>query len=201
MSARIRGEHDTRGACRWRPSASREEPTASAQKKIAAGSGNGLAPVGIAGRPGRGRSHGARRLLRWAVVLAVAMLAAGLAAGWSVAQLSPRPGSTPARLPVTPRAWLDAYEAAAIDNPGRVCTVLFAPALAHTYANAVHGSCRGYFQRITSFSVAVRRVLTDGGTAVLELRQTVSPRDWAVVLDRRRTGWQAVDLLSGNLAR
>ena len=48
---------------------------------------------------------------------------------------------------------------------------------------------------------AVRRVLQDGGTAVLELRQTAAPRDWAVVLDRRRSGWQAVDLLTGHLAR
>ena len=58
-----------------------------------------------------------------------------------------------------------------------------------------------YFRRITSFSVVVRRVLQDGDTAVLELRQTVRPRDWAVVLNRRGTGWQAVDLLTGNLAR
>lgn len=29
----------------------------------------------------------------------------------------------------------------------------------------------------------------------------VRPRDWAVVLNRRRAGWQAVDLLTGNLAR
>jgi hypothetical protein len=135
------------------------------------------------------------------VVLAVTVLAGGLAAGWSVGQLSPGPPSAAARLPATPRAWLDAYEAAAIDNPARVCTVLFALPLAQAYATAVHGSCRGYFQRITSFSVTVRRVLTDGGTAVLELRQTVRPRDWAVVLDRRRGGWRAVDLLAGDLAR
>jgi len=33
------------------------------------------------------------------------------------------------RLPAPPRAWLDAYEAAAIDNPARVCSRLFAPGL------------------------------------------------------------------------
>jgi hypothetical protein len=65
----------------------------------------------------------------------------------------------------------------------------------------VHGSCNRYFQRITSFSVTVRRVLQDGGTAVLELRQTIRPENWAVVLSRRPGGWQAVDLLTGNLAR
>ena len=79
--------------------------------------------------------------------------------------------------------------------------MLFAPELAEAYGRAVHGSCSSYFRRITSFSVVVRRVLQDGGTAVLELHQTVRPRDWAVVLDRRREGWQAVDLLTGDLAR
>jgi hypothetical protein len=132
-------------------------------------------------------------------VLAVAIVAAYLAASWSSVDRSPGP-STP-QLPATPRAWLDAYEAAAIDNPSRVCSELFAPALAQAYGNAVHGTCSSYFARITSFSVVVRRVLQDGGTAVLELRQTVRPRDWAVVLNRQRDGWQAVDLLAGDLAR
>jgi hypothetical protein len=54
-----------------------------------------------------------------------------------------------------------------------------------------------YFERITSFSVVLRRVLQDGDTAVLELRQTVRPHDWAVVLSRRPGGWQAVDLAPG----
>jgi len=82
-----------------------------------------------------------------------------------------------------------------------VCSELFAPQLAQAYAKAVRGSCTSYFERITSFSVVVRRVLQDDGTAVLELRQTVRPRDWAVVLSRRPGGWQAVDLLPGDLVR
>jgi hypothetical protein len=133
------------------------------------------------------------------VVLGVAIVAAYLAPTWAVGRFSPAP-SRP-RLPLSPRAWLDAYEAAAIDNPPRVCSQLFAPVLAQAYASTAHGSCTGYFRQITSFSVVVRRVFEDGGTAVLELRQTVRPRDWAVVLDRRRGGWQAVDLLAGDLAR
>ena len=195
MIARIRGEHNAHWG-RWRPSASREN-TAPGRQRVAAAKDE-LAATEADSRP-RGTRSRQRRVGRWLVGLAVAMIAGYLAVSWSAAELSP--GLALPRLPATPRAWLDAYEAAAIDNPARVCTVLFALPLAQAYATAVHGSCRGYFQRITSFSVAVRRVLTDGGTAVLELRQTVSPRDWAVVLDRRRTGWQAVDLLSGNLAR
>lgn len=71
-------------------------------------------------------------------------------------------GPAQPRLPVTPRAWFDAYEAAAIDNPGRVCSELFAPQLAGAYGKAVQGSCRGYFRRITSFSV-VRSQRAAGG--------------------------------------
>jgi hypothetical protein len=105
-----------------------------------------------------------------------------------------RRSPSPARsqLPATPRAWLDAYEAAAVDNPSRVCSELFAPQLAQAYGKALHGGCASYFKQITSFSVIVRRVLRDGGTAVLELRQTVRPRDWAVVLNRQPGGWRAV---------
>jgi hypothetical protein len=90
---------------------------------------------------------------------------------------------------------------AAVDNPSRVCSELFAPQLAQAYAEALRSSCTSYFERITSFSVVVRRVFQDGGTAVLELRQTVRPREWAVVLSKGAGGWQAVDLLPGNLVR
>lgn len=110
-------------------------------------------------------------------------------------------GRARAALPSTPRAWLDAYEAAAVDNPRRVCVELFAPQLAQAYGKAVHGSCERYFREITSSSVIVRRVLVDDGTAVLELHQTLRPMDWVVVLDRRPAGWQAVDLSVGGLVR
>lgn len=198
MIARHRGEHDSHWR-RWRPSTARP-PAAAQPRQIDTAARDRLAPSAVVRRRGRGRPHYQRRpLLRWLVVLAVAIAAACLAASWSLVDRSSAP-VTP-RLPATPRAWLDAYEAAAIDNPGQVCSELFAPQLAEAYGNAVHGSCSSYFARITSFSVVVRRVLQDGGTAVLELRQTVRPRDWAVVLNRRRAGWQAVDLLAGDLAR
>jgi hypothetical protein len=195
MIARIRGEHDTHWG-RWRPSASRQV-AAQRQTAVAASDVAPLTPA--ARRHGPGRSRYGRRALRWLAVLLAAITVGSLAANWFRAEFPP--ASTQAGLPATPRAWLDAYEAAAVDNPGRVCSELFAPALARAYARAVHGSCGSYFRRITSFSVVVRRVLADGDTAVLELRQTVRPRDWAVVLDRGRAGWQAVDLLTGTLAR
>jgi hypothetical protein len=138
-----------------------------------------------------------KRWAPWAFLATGASIAVACVAvaGW----FSSTPAGEP--LPATPREWLDAYEAAAIDNPARVCSDLFAPALARAYGKALHSSCRTYFSHITSLSVVVRRVLTDGSTAVLQLHQTVRPRDWAVVLSHRRHGWQAVDLVAGGLVR
>jgi hypothetical protein len=128
------------------------------------------------------------------------LLAAGLVGGgWAVVKLAAQP--VPTRLPPTPRAWLDAYEAAAIDDPARVCSELFSPQLAQAYATAMHGSCRSYFQEITSVSVRIRRVLQEDRTAVLELQQSVRPRVWTIVLSREQGGWQAVDLVGGRLVR
>ena len=179
MSARIRGEHAT-GRGRWRPPAARD-------------------PVA----PARARpyTHRPAKALSWRHAVALLVAAAAIAVGGVAAAGGLAPGPAQLRLPASPRAWLDAYEAAAIDNPSRVCSELFAPALAETYATAMHGSCTRYFEQITSFSVVVRRVLEDRGTAVLELRQSVRPRDWAVVISRGPAGWQAVDLLPGDLVR
>ena len=183
MIARIRGEHGTHWAG-WRP--------------------RGAATAALPGPPARSRLRRrvGHRLLRgrllWPLLAVGASIGvAGLSAGW---WLSPGRAGAP-RLPATPRAWLDGYEAAAIDDPSRVCSELFAPALARAYGTAVHGTCGTYFARITSFSVIVRRVLQDGDTAVLELHQTVQPHDWSVVLSRRPGGWQAVDLLPGDPVR
>ncbi len=100
-------------------------------------------------------------------------------------------------LPASPRGWINAYEAAAIDNPSRVCTQLLSPQLAAAYAAAAHSSCTTYFARIRSTSLRVRRVLQTGSTAVVELRQTIKKTDWNAILDQRGTGWQAVDLVPG----
>ena len=148
------------------------------------------------------RSERPPRALAWRRAAAFLCAGAAAAAGGVVVLGELAPGSARLRLSATPRAWLDAYEAAAVDNPSRVCSELFSPQLAVAYGRAMRsGTCTSYFERITSFSVVVRRVLQDGDTAVLELRQTVRPRDWAVVLSRGSGGWQAVDLLPGDLVR
>jgi hypothetical protein len=182
MIARIRGEHDARWG-RWLPTKARETADAPARQ---------TAPV----LDRQSSTEARQRRVLWSSLIGVTVAVGCLTA---ISWLSPSPARS--QLPATPRAWLDAYEAAAIDNPSRVCSELFAPQLAQAYGKALHGSCTSYFKEITSFSVVVRRVLQDGGTAVLELRQTVRPRDWAVVLNREPGGWRAVDLLAGNLVR
>jgi len=141
-----------------------------------------------------------RRRSRARTTLLMLAVAIGLFAV-STAQHVAGAGRDTAGLPATPGEWVDAYEAAAIDNPSRVCTQLLSPQLAATYAAAAHSSCTTYFARIRSTSLRLRRVLQDGSTAVVELRQTIEKTDWNVVLDQRSTGWQAVDLVPGRPLR
>jgi len=79
-------------------------------------------------------------------------------------------------LPGSPRGWLDGYEGATIDDP-EVCSRLFSPALTAAYGRSIHSTCTGYFTRLSSSSVTVRRILRD----------------------HRPGGWQAVDVLDGRL--
>lgn len=203
MIARLRGEHHDPWA-RWRPTPAR--PPSPAAEPVEVYEDDAFRedpgpPAPGAERPGR-RSLArviivcflalrlARTLTRWLLALAAVSIAY-VAITWVMRQYTPH---TPA-LPGSPRAWLTAYEAAAIDNPSEVCSQLFSPQLAASYAHQAHESCRRYFARMTSSSLTVRRILEQNSTAVLELRQTLDHHNWAVVLDHRTDGWQAVDLL------
>jgi len=100
-------------------------------------------------------------------------------------------------LPATPRAWLNAYEANAVDNPSRVCSELFSPQLARAYGHSAQSGCARYFANVYTRSIKVLRVWRDGATAVLDMRQVFGRIEWNVVLDRRSTGWQAVTMFYG----
>ena len=204
MIARLRGEHHEHWP-RWRPTPAR--PPSPAAEPVEVHENDAFLDD-----PGRALHLGAKRQRRrrlarvivvcflalrlartltlWLLAL-VALSVAYVAISWVVRQYTPRPPA----LPGSPRAWLNAYEAAAIDNPSEVCSQLFSPQLAASYAHQAHESCRRYFARMTSSSLTIRRVLEQDSTAVLELRQTLDHRNWAVVLAHRSDGWQAVDLL------
>lgn len=208
MIARQRGEHTAH--LRWRTQRPPPRDGAASRQELAEPDFQSDEPVldedqewrllPSAGRVGVGRLARlliigliclrlARTLTRWLALLVVISVGY-VAIGSIVHELTP--GSA---LPTTPRAWLNAYEAATVDNPAKVCSQLLSPQLAATYARHAHSSCRAWFGRITASSVAVRRVLEQGATAVLELRQTLSHQNWSVVLDHRDGGWQAIDLL------
>ena len=215
MIARIRGEHDSGGRWRVRPPSTTPAilpELDSGQLEVADARSQGTLESVV---PRDEQRAGIGRALRWAQVILVgavllAMVSVAYVAGdWVVDQFSAAPPASPsgrtaiapAPLPRSPRAWLDAYESAAIDNPHRVCSQLLSPGLAAAYGRAVHASCASYFARVSSSSLTIRRIFIDGAAAVLELRQTVGHADWAVVLSRRPDGWQAVDLLAGDLLR
>jgi hypothetical protein len=146
MIARVRGEHQDHWT-RWRPSTGRTF----GQTEQLDPPDEALVLGGREPAPLRSRSVWLHRLgavVRWLTLLVVVSVVY-VAISWGVHQLTPEP----ARLPATPRAWLDAYEAAALDNPSRVCSELFVPQLASAYAHGAPGGCRGYFGRVTSSSV------------------------------------------------
>jgi len=212
MIARRRGAHH--GQERWQPrstTVATPKPSASATKSTplparAADVEHIAAPAAFAEFVAASAAHTTserstqRRRSRARTTLLMLAVAIGLFAV-STAQQIAGARRDAARLPATPGQWVDAYQAAAIDNPSRVCTQLLSPQLAAAYAAAAHGGCTTYFARIRSTSLRVRRVLRNGSTAVVELRQTIEKTDWNVVLDQRGTGWQAVDLVPGRPLR
>jgi hypothetical protein len=86
-------------------------------------------------------------------------------------------------LPSTPREWVDQWTAASLNDPGRVCGRLFAPALASAFKSDTGRSCVGYYyQHVNGTSFRIRRVLQDGGAAAVEARQVGAARNWGYSL-------------------
>jgi hypothetical protein len=147
----------------------------------------------------RRRRFAVRVPLAAGAALAALVVLVGLAAAAGFFAASA--GKHQAVLPRTPRAWLDTYEAAAVESPARVCSELLSAQLAAVFGHNAHGSCVRYFSDVYTRSVKVLRVLRDGPTAVLDMRQAAGHVEWNVVLDRRSGGWQAVDMFYGQLKR
>jgi hypothetical protein len=124
-------------------------------------------------------------------VLAVIAIAAAASAGRQAHAIT-------AASPRTPQAWFDAYMAAAVDDPARVCRVLFAPELASSYGHTPSGSCEHYFADVQDSAVRVQRIVQSDATAVVEVRQARAPRyRWNAILARHAGGWRAVAVVGG----
>jgi hypothetical protein len=192
MSTRARGDHDRPYMRPWRPKQPGVGPLrrAGVHPPSSAPSTHSELPDAVleVGSPEpQTRSRAGRRAIMFIVVAALA--GAGMAS-------TRAPTRRPVVYPPTPRAWFDAYLAAAVDAPARVCRTLFAPALAARYRNARPGSCLAFFADVRDSPVRIGRVDQSGATAVIEARQTHPRLAWSVVLARHDGGWRAVDLIS-----
>lgn len=194
MSLRARGDHGSPFLHPWRPKRPGSRPARRADDRSrhepeeppSDGTSESPPAIDVGERPAP------RRQGRGAVV-SVLVLAAAVA-GYASARRAPATN----RLPPTPRAWFDAYLAAAVDDPSRVCQELFAPELAAEYRQSSRHSCRGFFSDVQDTPVRIARIVQADGSAVIELRQAHAPRyAWNVALGRHDGGWQAVALVSG----
>jgi hypothetical protein len=112
------------------------------------------------------------------------------------------PSTSP--LPFTPQQWVDEWTDASLQNPARVCSHLFALALASAFTADAGHSCAWYYTSVKSNSFRVRHVFQDGGTAAVEAQQVSTGRKrgyFTMVLSHVRGGWQAVDVVPGGSIR
>jgi hypothetical protein len=109
-----------------------------------------------------------------------------------------------APLPATPQQWVDQWMAASLDDPGRVCRQLFAPALAAVFKADTGRSCLDYYNDVNAKSFRIRHVLVDGNAAAVEVRQVGMRPNWGYVtmlLGHAARGWRAVDIVPGGPVR
>ncbi len=188
MIARHRG--DLRAHSRWRPSL----PAGFPQRPDIAQDDEPQREHEQLG-PEQARQRRPRVLIAVVTVVAVASIA-----GQQYANRAP----TAPPLPVTPQQWVDQWTAASLNNPGRVCGQLFAPALAKAFKPDTGHSCSAYYSNVKSTSFRIRHVLQDGGSAAVEAQQVGAPRNWGyftVLLSHVHQGCQAIDIVPGGPVR
>ena len=190
MIARRRG--DERIHSSWRPgaTATASPPRNTQAEQPGKGLGDGLQALD---RPAASR----RRL--WGLIASIGLIAAAVI----VSQLQVRDSAgTP--LPSTPQQWVEQWTTASLDDPGRVCRQLFAPALAVVFKADTGRSCLDYYNDVTARSFRIRHVLVDGNAAAIEVREVGMRPNWGyvtVLLSHVERGWQAVDIVPGGPVR
>ena len=194
MIARHRG--DLRAHSRWRPSIpapplaptpTDEDLLSSQHDEIREQQREPDLPV-----PGRRKP---RALIAAATIVALAVIAG---------QQHSAPASAAPHLPATPEQWVDQWTAATLQNPGKVCGHLYAPALARAFKSDTGRTCTQYYRSVKSTSFRIRHVFRDGPTAVVEAREVGARRNWgyfAMLLSHVGGGWRAVDVVPGGSVR
>jgi hypothetical protein len=144
------------------------------------------------------RSAAGRRL-RLGLIAAVVVIAVAVIVG------QPHVRATAgAPLLSTPQQWVEQWMAASLDDPGRVCGQLFAPALAAAFKADTGRSCLDYYNDVSAKSFRIRHVLVDRDAAAVEVREVGMRPNWGYVtmlLSHLKRGWQAVDIVPGGPVR
>ena len=190
MIARRSG--DERIHSRWRPGASAATPPPRSTHPEQRGTGVGVGLRGL-DRPA------AKRRRSWGLIATVVVITVAVV----VSQLHVRDGGG-TRLPSTPQQWVEQWMAASLDNPGRVCQQLFAPALAAVFKADTGRSCLDYYNDVNARSFRIRHILVDGYAAAVEVREVGMKPNWGYVtmlLGHVEQGWRAVDIVPGGPVR
>jgi len=201
MIARHRG--DERIHSRWRPGAAATTQAPAPRTQVAQLDERELDELEVVRQLGRRRRRPPRYPIRprrsWALIAVVAVIGVAVIASQQHARQA-----TGAVLPSTPQQWVQQWTAASIDNPGRVCRQLFAPALAAVFKADTSRSCLDYYNDVNAESFRIRHVLVDGNTAAVEVRQVGMRPNWGyvtMILSHVDHGWQAVDIVPGGPVR
>jgi hypothetical protein len=198
MIARDRG--DERIHSRWRPGGGAATPAPATRTRVERLDEREVdEPDRAQGRrPGPTYRIPSRRV--WALIATLAAIAVGAV----VASQHDARQSRGAPLPSTAGQWVEQFTAASLENPGRVCRQLFAPALAAVFKADTGRSCVDYYSDVNAKSFQIRHVLVDGNAAAVEIREVGMRPNWGYVtmlLSHLEQGWQAVDIVPGGPVR
>jgi hypothetical protein len=198
MIARHRG--DARIHSRWAPGAIPRTPAPETRAQADQHHKRELNELAVLDRPDGRRRRPAYLIPQrrwWALVGIVAVLGVALIA-------TQQDAGQPMQLPSTPQQWVEQWTAASIDNPGRVCRQLFAPALAAVFKADTGRSCLDYYDDVNAKSFRIRHILVDGYAAAVEVREVGMKPNWGYVtmlLGHGGRGWRAVDIVPGGPVR
>lgn len=193
MTARHRGDERTHS--RWRPGAGGATSGPTRDTHVEQLGEPGVDELEVVDR------RQARRRRTWAALIAAVVLVVAVALIASRHHVRRTAG---APLPSTAQQWVEQFTAASLDNPGRVCGQLFAPALAAVFKADTGRSCLDYYNDVNSKSFRIRHVLVDGNAAAVEVREVGLRPNWGYVtmlLSHVEQGWQAVDIVPGGPVR